>query len=268
MMKIDKRIGIVGGNGWLGNAMAKAASESSLIAPALLTLSSRSGRNDRDAIIGAYWTQDNAELARRSDIVVLSVRPQDFGVVAIDAAGKTIVSVMAGVSAAAITARTGASAVIRAMPNAAMEIRKSFTPWFATPIVPPLDRQIVQALFDACGEGAEVALEAHVDYCAGLTGSGAAFPALLAEAMVAHAMAQGLTPAFAKRAAKSVVAEASQLLAGAQGDTAAMIAAMIGYQGTTAAALDTMIARGFREAVAAGLDAAFAKGKSMATGQF
>ncbi|MBI2254067.1 MAG: hypothetical protein HYU58_05570 [Proteobacteria bacterium] len=35
----------------------------------------------------------------------------------------------------------------------------------------------------------------------------------------------------------------------------------IGYQGTTAAALETMIARGFKDAVGAGLDAALAKGR-------
>ena len=134
----------------------------------------------------------------------------------------------------------------------------------ATPSVSPEDKAIVQAVFDACGEGAEVAAEAHVDYCAGLTGSGAAFPALLAQAMIAHAIGQGLSPAFAARAAKSVVAEASQLLGGADGDPAAMITAMIGYQGTTAAALEAMQAQGFVEAVAAGLDAALARGRKMA----
>ncbi|MDY0870365.1 pyrroline-5-carboxylate reductase family protein [Dongia rigui] len=177
------------------------------------------------------------------------MRPQQFPEIEIDARGKLVVSVMAGVSVATIASRTGAGDIVRAMPNAAMEIGKSFTPWYATPTVSPEDKAIVQALFDACGEGAEVSSEHHVDYCAGLTGSGAAFPALLAQAMMAHAIGQGLSPEFAARAAKSVVAEAAQLLGGVQGDVAGMIAAMIGYQGTTAAALETMIARGFLDAV-------------------
>lgn len=263
-MRINKHIGIIGGNGWLGNAMALAAVEAGLVAPAQLTLSSRSGDRGKDPVLGAYWTRDNRELAARSEIIVLSVRPQQFPEVEIDARGKLVVSVMAGVSVATIVARTGAGAIVRAMPNAGMEIGKSFTPWYATPSVSTEDRAIVQALFDACGEGAEVETESHVDYCAGLTGSGAAFPALLAQAMIAHAMGQGLSPAFAARAAKSVVAEASQLLGGAGGDPSGMIAAMIGYQGTTASALETMVARGFNEAVAAGLDAALEKGRKMA----
>lgn len=263
-MHITKLLGIIGGNGWLGNAMASAAVQTGLIDPALLILSSRSGAPGKDPVAGAAWTRDNAELAARSEIIVLSVRPQQFLEVAIDAGGKLVVSVMAGVSVATIAARTGADAIVRAMPNAGMEIRKSFTPWHATPSVSAEDKAIVQALLDACGEGAEVTSEAHVDYCAGLTGSGAAFPALLAQAMMAHAVGQGLSPDFAARAAKSVVAEAAQLLGGAEGDPAAMIAAMIGYQGTTAAALETMIARGFVQAVGAGLDAALAKGRKMA----
>lgn len=263
-MRITQHIGIIGGNGWLGNAMALAAVERGLVASAQLTLSSRSGTRGANAIAGAHWTRDNVELAARSDIIVLSVRPQQFAEVQIEAPEKLVVSVMAGVPAAAIAARTGASRVVRAMPNAAMEIRKSFTPWYATPSVTAEEKATLQALFDACGEGAEVAEEWHVDYCAGLTGSGAAFPALLAEAMIAHAVRQGLPPDFAARAAKSVVAEASQLLGGPDGSPSEMIAAMINYQGTTAAALEAMQARGFMEAVASGLDAALAKGRKMA----
>ncbi|WP_374383813.1 pyrroline-5-carboxylate reductase family protein [Dongia sp.] len=265
-MHITKHLGIIGGNGWLGNAMALAAVERGLVSAGQVTLSSRSGSRGADPIAGATWTRDNAALASRADIIVLSVRPQQFPEVEIDASGKLVVSVMAGVSAATIAARTGASRIVRAMPNAAMEIRKSFTPWYATPTVSAEEKATLQVLFDACGEGAEVAEEWHVDYCAGLTGSGAAFPALLAQAMIAHAVAQGLPPDFAARAAKSVVAEASQLLGGPSGDPAQMIASMIGYQGTTAAALETMQAQGFMEAVAAGLDAALAKGRKMAAG--
>ena len=109
-------------------------------------------------------------------------------------------------------------------------------------------------------------LEAHIDYCVGMTGSGAAFPALLAQAMIAHAVAQGLPPAFAERAAKGVVAGASQLLAGEDGDPARIVQAMIDYRGTTAAALQAMMDHGFTGAVAAGLEAAAAKAAAVASG--
>jgi pyrroline-5-carboxylate reductase len=63
-----------------------------------------------------------------------------------------------------------------------------------------------------------------------------------------------------------VVAGASQLFASEEANTAQIVQDTIDYRGTTAAALPTMIGRGFMEAVAAGLEAASAKGEVMASG--
>jgi pyrroline-5-carboxylate reductase len=124
---------------------------------------------------------------------------------------------------------------------------------------------LVQALFEACGDAAEVPQESHIDYCVGMTGSGAAFPALLAHAMVEHAVSRGLPVGFARRAAQGVLVNASQLLAESD-DPAPIVQAMIDYRGTTAAALQAMIDGGFKTAVGAGLDAASAKAADMAAG--
>lgn len=260
----DIRLGIIGGNGWLGNAIAQAVIGSGLIPPAHLTLSGRSEIAAEAKIAGSAWTRDNQELVDRSNVVVLSVRPDQFGAVKVDARGKLVLSVMASVPAKVIAAQTGAADIARAIPNAAAAIRQSFTPWYALPSVSAEDKTIVQQIFACCGEAAEVSRESDIDYCVGLTGSGAAFPALLAEAMIAHAVAQGLPPAIARRAARSVVTGASQLFAADDCDTKDIVQAMIDYRGTTAAALETMLQRGFKEAVAAGLDAAAVKAASMA----
>ena len=206
---METRVGIIGGNGWLGNAIAQAAVATGAVDPACLTLSGRSDNRGTAEIPGARWTKDNGELVDRSDVVVLSVRPDQFTGVRIDARGKLVVSVMAGVPARAIAERTGADEVVRSIPNVAAAIRRSFTPWYATPPVSTESRRLVQTLFEACEEAAEVPLEAHIDYWVGMTGSGAAFPALLAQAMIAHAVAQGLPLEFAEHAAKGVVAGAS-----------------------------------------------------------
>lgn len=225
-MTIKARVGIIGGNGWLGNAIAQAVVATGCVDPARLTLSGRSDNRGAREIPGAHWTKDNGELVDRSDAVVLSVRPDQFQGVRVAARGRLVISVMAGVPARKIAERTGADEVVRAIPNAAAGIRRSFTPWYATPPVSAANKRLVQALFAACGEAAEVPLEAHIDYCVGMTGSGAAFPALLAQAMVVHAVAQGLPSTFAEHAAKGVVAGASQLLAGENGDPARIVQAM------------------------------------------
>jgi pyrroline-5-carboxylate reductase len=258
------RIGVIGGNGWLGHAIAEAAVATGLIEPSLLTLSSRSGGSGSSEIPGAYWTKDNSELAARSDAIILSVRPEQFPAVRIDARGKLVISVMAAVPAQRIALQTNSERVIRSMPNGAVSIRKSFTPWFATPRASIEDKALARALFQTCGDSDEVPTESDLDYCAGLTGSGAAFPALLAEAMIHHAVARGLSQDFAERAVEGVIVGASQLLANEKGGAQRMIQVLMDYRGTTAAALTKMRERGFADAVHAGLDAAARKAAAMA----
>lgn len=64
-------------------------------------------------------------------MIVLCVRPDQFRDVEIDARDRTLVSVMAGAPVRILSERTGAERVVRAMPNAAARIRRSYTPWYA-----------------------------------------------------------------------------------------------------------------------------------------
>ena len=148
-----------------GSAIAAAGVASGALSPGSLTLSSRSDRRGAVEIPGAHWTRDNAELVGRSDVVVISIRPDQFPAVAIDARDKLVVSVTAGVSAQTLVDRTGAPRIVRAMPNAAASIGRSFTPWFALPSVVSEDKRRVQALLEACGDAAEVMQESHLVYC-------------------------------------------------------------------------------------------------------
>ncbi|MBS7663505.1 NAD(P)-binding domain-containing protein [Pseudomonas lalucatii] len=249
--------GIIGGGGWLGRAIGGAMLEKGVLAPAGLILSSRSGRIEGFAAWpGVRMTRDNRELAASADIIVLSVRPEQFADVHIDAADKLVISFMAGVSVDTLSARTGSRRVIRAMPNAAAEIGQCYTPWFATEAVSAADKAFTQAMFEACGGADEVASEADLDYLTGLVGSGAAYPALLAEAMLGHALARGIPRQVAENAVRGVVVGASQLLGRDGMPPAAMVQAMLDYRGTTAAGLQAMLDAGFGRAVEAGLDAA------------
>jgi len=264
-MTIDARIGIIGGNGWMGSAIAAAAVNSGVLAAENLTLSGRTQPPAAPELAAAHWTRDNRELADKADVIMLSVPPQQFADIDIHAAGKLVISVMAGITVQAIEASTGADAVVRAIPNAAAAIGQSFTPWFAAPAINADDKQFVRQLFDACGGSAEVEHESHIDHCVAMTGSGAAYPALLAEALVAHAVASGLPRDFARRAAKGVLVNASQLFAGEATDTADIVQQMIDYGGTTGAALQATRERGFDAAVAQGLQAALDKAAALGT---
>lgn len=250
------RIGIVGGNGWIGGALARALVASGL-APARLTLSCRSA--PPDWLPGALWTHDNQALADASDVVVLSVRPQDWPSVGLTAPGKLVVSVMAGIPLADLARRTGTDRVVRALPNAAAEVGCSYTPWTASAGVTEADRATIRRVFDACGSGDEVPREADIDYLTGHSGTGPAYPALLATAMIRDAVAHGIPEEVARRAAVGILVGTGRIFEKTGEDPADTVAAFVDYRGVTAAAIAAMRAGGFDETISAGLAAALEK---------
>ncbi|TPL49853.1 pyrroline-5-carboxylate reductase dimerization domain-containing protein [Mesorhizobium sp. B2-4-6] len=260
-MNVSIRLGIVGGAGWLGGAIADAALQAGVVRMQDLALSYRSAKPDRFA--GAFWTDDNQALADRCDVIMLSVRPQDWPSLTIDAKGKLVISVMAGIRLAEIGAKHGTRRVARTLPNAAAEVAKSYTPWIGSSDATGVDRAIVRAIFCACGSQDEVGSERDIDYLTGLTGSGPAFPALLADAMMRHAIAFGLKPEVAQRAVNTVLTGTGRLIDLNDASPADTVKAFLGYRGTTAAAIETMREAGFDEAVAKGLEAAFRKSIAM-----
>ncbi|MDL2405768.1 pyrroline-5-carboxylate reductase dimerization domain-containing protein [Rhizobium calliandrae] len=255
------RIGIIGGGGWLGGAIAGALLDTGVVGPEHLALSYR---RERPARLGAsFWTANNQALVDRSDVIVLSVRPSDWPSIAVNAHDKLIISVMAGIRLEQLAARHKTKRVVRALPNAAAEVAKSYTPWIASGQAGEDDRKIVRAIFDACGTQDEVTSESDIDYLTGLTGSGPAFPALLASAMMRDAVAYGLQKEVALRAVSTVFIGAGRLLERRDDSPDAIVEALVNYRGTTAAGIESMRATGFEAAVAEGLSAAFQKSVSM-----
>ncbi|AOE65097.1 pyrroline-5-carboxylate reductase dimerization domain-containing protein [Pseudomonas corrugata] len=249
---ISETLGIIGGTGWLGGAIAKALMAKSLLPAGNLIISNRTGRHPL-AQQGVCLVTDNQALVTRSDMVIIAVRPEHFASLDIDATGKTVVSLMAGVTAQTIAAQTSASAVVRAMPNAAVEIGQSFTPWFCWGEVNAAARELVQRLFESVGTAAEVQEEGFIDYLSALSGTGPAFPALLMTALANQAKAAGIPSDIAQLAAKNVVVNGSQLLE--NHDAQEMIEALVAYRGVTAAALQSMIDSRFEAHIGRALEA-------------
>lgn len=254
---ISETIGIIGGTGWLGGSIAKAVLANALLPAENLVISNRSGAHPL-AQHGAYLVTDNQELVDRSDLVIIAVRPEHFASLNINATGKTIVSLMAGIPAQTIVAQTSASAVVRAMPNAAVEIEQSFTPWYCFGELDATLKSLVQRLFECVGTAAEVQEEGFIDYLSALSGTGPAFPALLMTALAHQAIIAGIPSDIAQLAAKNVVVHSSQLLA--TRDAQEMIDALVGYRGVTAAALQSMTLGHFEEQIGRALQ----KGASVA----
>jgi pyrroline-5-carboxylate reductase len=180
---------------------------------------------------------------------------------ALQAPGRLVVSFMAGVGLDALAASQ--ARVIRAMPNATAEIGASYSPWVAGPGVTDGDRAIASRVLGAIGTEEELPEEAQLEVMTALSGSGPAYPALLAQAMLAFCASRGLAPDVAARAVESVVCSAAPLLQGKIAEAPALVQAFVDYRGTTCAGIEAAEAAGFSRAISAALTAATEKAAEM-----
>jgi pyrroline-5-carboxylate reductase len=258
-------IGIVGGNGALGGAIARALLRSRYVVPERLWISSRSGAaTGFDEWPGTRFTTHNQELVEASEVVVLSVQPHQASSVGIDAGNRLVISVMAGVTAEQIVRLTGTQRVVRAMSSPAADLGLAYSPWCASGAVTEADRTATRGLFEACGATDEVADEDQIDLFTGLTGPVPGFVAYYADCMVNYAVERGVEPAIAERAMRQLFHAAGVVLAQSPTSPAEQVRAMIDYAGTTAAGLEFMRASPLAEAIEQGLDAAYDKARTIA----
>ena len=98
----------------------------------------------------------------------------------------------------------------------------------------------MRRLIDSFGSGDEVATEAEIDYMTGLSGTGPAYPALLAVAMMRDAVAHGVPPEVARRAVVALLVGTGRLFEKTGEDPEDTVAAFVDYRGVTAAAIEAM----------------------------
>ncbi|MFV0301251.1 MAG: pyrroline-5-carboxylate reductase family protein [Paracoccus sp. (in: a-proteobacteria)] len=263
-MQADFTIGIIGGSGMLGRAIARALLLRGGWPQSRLWIANRSGsREGFEDFPGVTVTADNQALADACDLVVLSVPPALAGDLGIHAPERLVLSVMAGVSATRIAGLTGAARVVRAMSSPAAELGLAYSPWFATSEVSAGDQARVVTLFTPCGATDRVETEKQVELFTAMTGPVPGFVAYFAECMAGYATVQGVPADLADRAARQLFLAAGRMMAEGADRPGDHVQAMVDYDGTTAAGLRAMRASGIAAGIAAGLDAAIEKTRSI-----
>lgn len=255
------RVGIVGATGWLGSALGQHLLARGVVAPEALVLLNRSGPRADYHGHRPHWAGDLAELVALSDVIVVSVRPEDWRGLQLRAPGKLVLSFMAGVGSGLLAASGGR--IVRAMPNAAAESGNSYSPFWAAPGVTAEDREAVRRILGAIGSTDELPDEGQIDLMTALPGSGAAYPALMAMAMADFMTGHGVPEAVAWRAVEAAVCGGAGMLAGQPQRARELVAAYRDYRGTTAAGIEAAIAAGFPDAVARALAAATDKARHL-----
>jgi pyrroline-5-carboxylate reductase len=134
------------------------------------------------------------------------------------------------------------AAIVRAMPNTPAAIGRGMTVAVANPRVTAAQRDFAHRLLAATGAVEWVDDEALMDAVTAVSGSGPAYVFLLAEALAQAGIEAGLPAALAARLARETVAGAGELLHQSPLDAAVLRRNVTSPGGTTAAALDVLMA--------------------------
>lgn len=261
----NMRLGLVGGRGWLGSAFSAALLRSGHIVPDNITISGRKA-SAADAVTpsGIRYTDDNEELVEESDLIVVSIRPEQFPGLRLTVHGKPVVSFMAGVNARTILDNTGAGSVVRAMPNPSIANRRSIIPYWTDQAPDDIHLAKCIALLEACGEVTLVESEAALDYMTVLTGTGNALPALLASILIDDAAVHGIPRTIATAGVRAIFQEGMDLIDSGS-DADAIVEKYMEYSGITSQMLRALITLGLRERLTGGFEAGCAAVSKLAT---
>lgn len=227
------------------------------------------GQRERLARDHGVSTGDDPLAACASDVIVLAVKPQQLAQAVAPLKGRTgaalILSVAAGIRGSDIARWLGGSVrVIRAMPNTPALIGAGITALVPATAVTHADRGAAQTILGATGQTLWVDDEDAIDAVTAVSGSGPAYVFRFIEAMIDGARQVGLSDEQARTLVLATFDGATRLAEQSDEPPATLRERVTSNGGTTAAALDTMEARGVGPAIVAAIAAARDRARAMA----
>jgi pyrroline-5-carboxylate reductase len=201
--------------------------------------------------------------------LVLAVKPQMFreaaaALRAFVGPNTLVVSIMAGTPIAAIETACGGN-VVRAMPNTPAAIGRGITVAVASQDVTDAQRAVADALLRATGSVEWIDDENLMDAVTAVSGSGPAYVFLLAEELARAGIAAGLPAELATKLARHTVAGSGELLHRSELDSATLRKNVTSPGGTTAAALEVLMAAdGFQPLLTKAVAAATKRSQELA----
>ena len=184
----------------------------------------------------------------RADAVVIAVKPQTApealaGIGGLVAPGAVVISIMAGRTLGFLAgALPAGTAIVRAMPNTPAAIGRGITVAVPNAQVTPAQRDLAHRLLAATGAVEWIGDEGLMDAVTAVSGSGPAYVFLLAESLARAGEKAGLPAGLAASLARTTVAGAGELLHRSTLDVATLRHNVTSPGGTTAAALDVLMA--------------------------
>jgi pyrroline-5-carboxylate reductase len=199
-----------------------------------------------------------------SEVIVLAVKPQEFGPAAKPLAGalqagQTVISIMAGVTIAGIQAALKHEAIVRAIPNTPAQIGEGMTVWTATAAVPDAAREAVRRVLGVLGQEIYVSEEKYVDMATAVSSSGPAYVFLVIEAMIDAAVHIGLRRDMATATVIQTVLGSARYAQATGKHPAELRNQVTSPGGTTTEGLRVLEEAGLRAAFTEAIEAAYEK---------
>jgi pyrroline-5-carboxylate reductase len=251
----DRRWGFIG-CGQMATALARGMLQGGL-APATSICASDPIAGARRRLhdeSGITVFESNQEVAARSDILVLAVKPQSMPQVfdelrAVLTAEHLVISIAAGITIASISAGLGSRIrIVRVMPNTPALVGEGASAFALGATALPEDEAVVQALLSSVGVAVRVP-ESSLDAVTGLSGSGPAFIYLFIEALADGGVRSGLPRDVATLLAAQTVLGAARMVRETALHPGVLKDQVASPGGTTIAGLHSLERAGVRGAI-------------------
>jgi pyrroline-5-carboxylate reductase len=213
-------------------------------------------------------TASNVEALERSAIIILAVKPQNMadvltGISGAVTADKTIVSIAAGITLSYLQSRLNTDRLVRVMPNTPALVQEGMSVLSFYPGLPPESAAAVSGIFAAVGK-TMILPEEQMNSVTALSGSGPAFVALFAEALISSAEKMGIARKdAADLAIQTLIGTAGLLKTGMPPENLRKMVTSPG--GTTAAGIRIFEEKGLAVVVAEALEAARARAEELSS---
>jgi pyrroline-5-carboxylate reductase len=261
------RLGFIGG-GKLAGSVIRGLVRAEYCAPGSILVSEPhpATRETLEHELGVSVTAQNAEVAEKSELVFVGVKPAVVAPVLTELAAKVgskvVVSLAAGVRLATME-KLGAAHFLRAMTNTPSAICRAATALAKGSRTTDTELSAIREIFGAIGAVVEVA-EEQIDAVTALAGSGPAFVYTVIEALARGGEKMGLGPEAALTLATQTVLGAGQLASETKMSPDALRKMVVTPGGTTAAGLAAMEEHQTADGLIAAVEAAARRGSEMA----
>jgi pyrroline-5-carboxylate reductase len=211
-------------------------------------------------------TPENKEVVGNCNIIILAVKPQNMddvtaGIYGLISPDKLIVSIAAGITLSYLTSRLKTSNIIRVMPNTPALVQEGMSVLSLCECIPDKDMSVIRDIFMSVGQ-VLVLPEKYMDAVTAVSGSGPGFIAYFAECMAEAGVRAGLNidNAF-QLVLQTLIGTAKLLETGMPPDKLREMVTSPG--GTTAAGLKVFEEKGFKDTIAAVIQAAVSRSKEL-----